>query len=177
MRLLCPWDSPGKNTGVGCHSLHQGIFPTQGSNLSLLCLSDWPADFLPLVPPGALCFPEFAQIPVHSIGDATQPSHPLLSPSPFSFSLSQYQGLFQRVSFLHQVLPKYWSFSFSINPFKEYSGLTSFRINWFDLPTVQGTLKTLPNKLPNQMKLHSNETTLISLHVRFIYLFIHLFIC
>ena len=35
-RLLCPWDSPGKNTGVDCHFLLQGIFPTQGSNLSLL---------------------------------------------------------------------------------------------------------------------------------------------
>ena len=34
-RLLCPWDSPGKNTGVGCHSLLQGIFPTQGSNPGL----------------------------------------------------------------------------------------------------------------------------------------------
>ena len=37
-RLLCPWiDSPGKNTGVGCHALLQGIFPTQGSNVRLLC--------------------------------------------------------------------------------------------------------------------------------------------
>ena len=35
-RLLCPWDSPGKNTGVDCHSLLQRIFPTQGSNLGLL---------------------------------------------------------------------------------------------------------------------------------------------
>ena len=35
-RLLCPWDSPGENTGVGCHSLLQGIFPTQGSNPGLL---------------------------------------------------------------------------------------------------------------------------------------------
>ena len=34
-RLLCPWDSPGKNTGVGCHALLQGIFPTQGSNPDL----------------------------------------------------------------------------------------------------------------------------------------------
>ena len=34
--LLCPWDSPGKNTGVGCHFLLQGIFPTQGSNPHLL---------------------------------------------------------------------------------------------------------------------------------------------
>ena len=37
-RLLCPWDSPGKNTGVGCHALLQGIFPTQGSNPGFLCL-------------------------------------------------------------------------------------------------------------------------------------------
>ena len=36
IRLLCPWDSPGKNTGVGCHCLLQGIFPTQESNPSLL---------------------------------------------------------------------------------------------------------------------------------------------
>ena len=35
-RLLCPWYSPGKNTGVGCHALLQGIFPTRGSNSSLL---------------------------------------------------------------------------------------------------------------------------------------------
>ena len=35
-RLLCPWDFPGKSTGVGCHALLQGIFPTQGSNLGLL---------------------------------------------------------------------------------------------------------------------------------------------
>ena len=35
-RLLCPWNSPGKNTGVGCHSLLQGIFPTQGSNPGFL---------------------------------------------------------------------------------------------------------------------------------------------
>ena len=37
-RLLCPWNSPGKNTAVGCHFLLQAIFPTQGSNLHLLCL-------------------------------------------------------------------------------------------------------------------------------------------
>ena len=37
-RLLCPWDFSGKNTGVGCHVLLQGIFPTRGSNSSLLCL-------------------------------------------------------------------------------------------------------------------------------------------
>ena len=42
-RLLCPWTSPGKNTGVGCHALLQGIFPTQGLNLRLLHLCHWQA--------------------------------------------------------------------------------------------------------------------------------------
>ena len=51
-RLLSPWNSPGKNTGVGCHFLLQGIFLTQGSNLHLLCLWHWQADSLPLAPPG-----------------------------------------------------------------------------------------------------------------------------
>ena len=40
-RLFCPWDSPGKNTGVDCHALLQGIFPTQGLNLHLFCLLHW----------------------------------------------------------------------------------------------------------------------------------------
>ena len=50
-RLLCPWDSPGKNMGVGCHALLQGIFPAQGQNLCLLSLLHWQAGSLPLVPP------------------------------------------------------------------------------------------------------------------------------
>ena len=50
-RLLCPWDSPGKKIEVGCHALLQGIFPTQGSNLHLLCLLLWEVSSLPLAPP------------------------------------------------------------------------------------------------------------------------------
>ena len=55
-RLPCPWDwnSPGKNPGVGCHTLLQGIFPTQGSNPSLLRLLHWQPCSLPLAPPGSL---------------------------------------------------------------------------------------------------------------------------
>ena len=78
---------------------------------------------------------------VHWIGDAIQPSHPLSPPSP-ALNLSQHEGLFQWVSSSHQVA-KYWSFSFSISPSNEYSGLISFRIDWFDLLAVQGTLKNL----------------------------------
>ena len=50
-RLFCLWDSPGKNTGVGCHALLQGIFPAQGWNPRLLCLLHWQVGSLPLVPP------------------------------------------------------------------------------------------------------------------------------
>ena len=74
------------------------------------------------------------QTHVHHISDAIQPSHPLSSPSPPTFSLSQHQDL-------HIRWPKYWSFSFSISPSNEYSGLISFSIDWLDLLIVHGTLK------------------------------------
>ena len=51
-QFLCPWDSPDRNTGVGCHALLQGIFPTRGSNLHLLHLLHWQAGSSPLAPPG-----------------------------------------------------------------------------------------------------------------------------
>ena len=50
-RLFCPWDSPGKNTGVGGHALLQRVFPMQGLNPHLSCLLHWQADSLPLAPP------------------------------------------------------------------------------------------------------------------------------
>ena len=86
--------------------------------------------------------PEFAQVHVHWVSDIIQPSHPLLPSSSFLFNLSQHQGLFQWVSSSHQVA-KVLGFSFSISPSNEYSGLISFRIDWFDLLTVQGTFKGL----------------------------------
>ena len=51
--------------------------------------------------------------------------------------------VFSSESVLHIRWPKYWSFSFSISPFSEYSGLISFKIDWFDFLAVQGTLKSL----------------------------------
>ena len=95
--------------------------------------------------------PELVQTHVHWVGDAIQPSHPLSSPSSPAFNLSQHQGLLQWVSSLHQMAkvlvcirwPKYWSVSFSISPSNEYSGMTSLRIDWFDLLAVQGTPKSL----------------------------------
>ena len=84
--------------------------------------------------------PKFAQTHVHWVGDAIQPSHPPLSPSPPAFNLSQDQGLFQWVSSLHQVAKV---LELQQNPSKEQSGLITFRIDWFDLLAVQGTLKSL----------------------------------
>ena len=66
---------------------------------------------------------------------------PLLPPSPPSFNLSQCQGLFQWVSSLHQVAKL--SFSFSMSPSNEHSGMIFFRIDWCDLLAVQGTLQSL----------------------------------
>ena len=65
-------------------------------------------------------------------------SHPLLLPSIFPSI-----GVFSNESVLHIRGPKYWSFSLSISPSNEYSGLISFRIDWLDHLTVQGTLKSL----------------------------------
>ena len=85
---------------------------------------------------------ELAQTHIHRVSDAIQPSHPLSSPSPPAFKVSQHQGLFKCLV-LHIRWPKYWSFSFSISPSNEYSGLISFRMDWLDLLAVQGTLKNL----------------------------------
>ena len=87
--------------------------------------------------------PEFTQTHVHRVGDAIQPSHPLLSllllpPIPPSIRV------FSSESTLLMRWPKYWSFSFSISPSSEHPGLISFRMNWLDLLAVQGTLKSLP---------------------------------
>ena len=79
---------------------------------------------------------ELAQIHIQQVSDAIQPSHPLSSPSPPAFNLSQHQGLSSE-SVLHIRWPKYWSFSFSISPSNDYSKLISFRMNWLDLLAVQ----------------------------------------
>ena len=86
--------------------------------------------------------PELTETYVHQVSDAIQPSHPLLSPSPPAFNLSQHQGLFQWVSSSHQVA-KVLEFQPGISPSNEYSGLISFRMDWLDLLAVQRTLKNL----------------------------------
>ena len=84
--------------------------------------------------------PESTQTHVHRVGDAIQPSHPLLSPSPPTFNLFQHQGLPMSQFFASG---GHWSFSFNISPSNEHSGLISFKMDWLDLLAVQGTLKSL----------------------------------
>ena len=116
-------------------------FVVQFSSVAQLCLT--------LCDPMNCSTPGF---PVHQLPELAQtmsvklvmPSNHLILCHPLLFlpsNLSQHQGLFQWVSSSHQVA-KYWSFSFSISPSKECSELISFRMDWFDLLAVQGTLKS-----------------------------------
>ena len=110
-RLPRPWNSPGKNTGVGCHFLLQCIKVKSKSEVTqscpqlhglqptrLRCPWDFPGKSTGV---GCHCFIlqyllEFAQTHVCRVDDALQPSHPLLSPSPPALNFFQHQGFFQR---------------------------------------------------------------------------------
>ena len=97
--------------------------------------------------------PGVYQTHVHQVGDAIQSSHPLSSPSPPAFNISQHQGLSDE-SALRVRWPRYWSFSFNISPSSERSGLISFRMDWLDLLAVQGTLKRL-------LQYHSSKASIL----------------
>ena len=121
-------------------SYHSNQFSSVAQSCSTLC---YPMDYST---PGLLVhhqLPKLTQTYVHQVNDAIRLSHLLSLSSPSPLNLSQHQGLFQWVGSSHQEWPKYWSFSFSISPSNEYSGLISFKIDWFDLLAVQGTLKSL----------------------------------
>ena len=87
--------------------------------------------------------------------------HPLLLPPSIFPSIR----VFSKESVLHIRWPKYWSFSLSISPSSEYSGLISFKMDWLDLDAVQGTLKSL-------LQHHSSKASIVSaqLHNNFMWL-------
>ena len=111
--------------------------------------------------------PELTQTHVCQVSDAIQPSHPLSSPSPHAFILSSIR-IFSSESVLCIRWPKYWSFSFSISPSNEYSGLISSRIDKFDLLAVQGTLKSLLHH-------HSSKASVLWCSAFFMVQFSHLY--
>ena len=94
-----------------------------------------------------------------SLSDVIQSAHPLLSLL-FLLSIILSTRIFPNELALHIGRPKYWSFSFSISPSNEYSGLVSFTINWLDLLAVQGTLKSL---LQHQVQNHQFFSAQLSL--------------
>ena len=69
-------------------------------------------------------------------------------------------GVFPNESVLHIRWPKYWSFSFSISPYNEYSGFISFRIDWFDFLAVQRTLKSLHQYHSSKASIHRAQPSL-----------------
>ena len=177
-QLLCPRDSPGKNTGVGCHALLQRIFPIQGLNPRLLhCRqilyhlshqeSPWNHNYDSYT--GTIVVVQsLSQVPLH-VTTWTAAHQAFLS-----FTISQsllklmcielmipsnHLSLCHPLLFLPSIFPsirdfssewalgirwpKDWSFNFSTSPSNEYSQLISFRFDWLDLHTVQGSLKSL----------------------------------
>ena len=116
----------------------------RGSSVQLLSRV-WLCDPMTCSTPGLPVhhqLPEFTQTHVHCVGDAIQPSHPLLSPLLLS-SIFPSIRVFSNEIVLRIRWPKDWSFSFNIRPSNEHLGLISFRMDWLDLLAVQGTLKSL----------------------------------
>ena len=154
-----------KSGASSCKLLHQFSSVTQ--SCPILC------DPMDCSTPGLPVhhqLPEFTQTHVHWVGDAIQPSHPLSSPAPPAFNLSQHQGLFHWVRSSHQVAKVLvalantsggWSISFSISPSNEYSRLISFRMDWLDLLAVQGTLKRV-------LQHHSSKASILRCSAFFI---------
>ena len=103
--------------------------------------------------------PDFAQTQVHWVSDTIQPSHPLSSPFPPVLNLSEHEGLSKELT-LSIKWPKYWSFSFSLHPSNEYSGLTSFRMNWLDLLAVQGLSRVFSNTTVQKHQLFGDQPSL-----------------
>ena len=100
--------------------------------------------------------PELAQTHVNQVSDVIQPSHPVCA-----LLLLSSNFLNSSESVLRTRWPKYWSFSFSISPSNEYSGLIFFRIDWFDLLAVQGRCKSLLHH-------HSSKASILRCSVFFI---------
>ena len=105
--------------------------------------------------------PELAQTHVHRVGGAIQPSHPLSAPSPPAFNLFQHPGLFKWVSSSHQVA-KGLEFQLQHQSFQWILGLISFRIDWLNLPEVQGILKSV-------LQYHSSKASILQHSVFFFF--------
>ena len=110
--------------------------------------------------------PELTQTHAHRVSDPIRPSHPLSSTFPFA-SIFPSIRVFSNESVLCIRWPKYWCFSFTISRSSEYSGLISFRIDWFDLLAVrflavQGTLKSFSSTTVQKQQFFGSQPSLWS---------------
>ena len=131
-RLPHPLDSPGKNNGVGCHFLLQYMKVKSESEVAQSCPT--------------LCNPRDCNLPGSSVHGIFQAR--VLEWGAIAFSTLLLSSIFSSIrvfsneSVLRIRWPNYWSFSFSISPSNEYSGLIYFRMDWLGLLAIQGTLKS-----------------------------------
>ena len=102
--------------------------------------------------------PEFAQTHVHPVSEAIQPFHPLSSPYPPAFNLAQHQGLFQIVSYSHQVA----KLSELQLPSSEHWGLIPLRIDWLDLLAVQEYSRVFSNTIVQKHQFFGAQLSLWS---------------
>ena len=181
-------DCPGKNTGMGCHSLLQRMFPTHGLNPGLLHCRQM---LYQLSYEGSHIYISSIQFSHSVVCDFLRPHEPqharphCPSPTPRVYSLMSIElvipsnhlilccpllllpsifpsiRIFSNESALFISWPKYWSFSISISLSSEYSGLISFRIDWLDPLAVQGTLKSL-------LQHHSSKASILQCSAFFI---------
>ena len=100
---------------------------------------------------------ESAQTNVHRVNNVIQPSHPLCRPLLLLSSIFLSIRFFSNESTLCIMWPKYWGFSFNINPSNEHPGLISFRMDQLDLLAVQGTLKSLLNTTVQKHQFFSTQ--------------------
>ena len=152
IRLPRPWDSPGKNTGVGCHFLLQCMKVKSESEVAQASLSITNLQSLLKLMSIELVMTSNPPILCHTL---------LLLPSIFPSI-----RVFSNELVLCIRWPKYWSFSFRISPSNEYSGLISFRIDWFDLLAVHGTFKNL-------LQYHSSKASVLQCSAFFTVQFSH----
>ena len=142
----------------------------QFSSVTQLCLTPW--DPMNRSTPGFPVhhqLPESTQTHAHRVNDAIQPSHPLLSsPSPPALNLSQHQGLFQWVSSSHQVA-KVLEFQLQHQSFQWTPRTDLLWMDWLDLLSVQGTLKSL-------LQHHSSKPSILWFSDFFMLQLLHLYL-
>ena len=165
-RLLCPWTFPSRNTEVNCTFLLQGNLPDpeiQPESFVSLTFSSVSQSLTPWTAAQQASLSITNSQSLMSIRSVMLSNHLILC-HPLLLLPSVFPSIrvFSNESVLCIRWPAYWSFSFSISPCNEYSGLNSFRMDWFDLLAVQGTLKVFSSTTVQKHQFFSAQLSLWS---------------